>query len=264
MSGTNFSEVLFPVLYITSQVDQDDNNDNNANLLLSFKGLQGLPFSVVNKQNLYNVCVKSFFAGQLRERGDTKWRSHLSLTENKSPSWRLLYKNPLPKRSGDLQWRILHCALPTKVFLFKCEYSDSSFCNLCNEPDTVFHVFCECCKLSPLLSVLDRILSSLGIIFSKTVFIFGCKYSRNMWEIGTFSNFLFGQAKLAIWKAHRSEIEGQGVNMVNLFRALVESRIRLEYEFNKMNGNLPVFERKWCVNKSLTFIEDEDLFFIKW
>jgi len=37
-----------------------------------------------------------------------------------------------------------------KFFLFKCKYSESSFCTLWNELDTVFHVFCEYCKLSPL------------------------------------------------------------------------------------------------------------------
>ncbi len=71
MSG-NFIKVSFPEVYVTPKIDQFENdNSNNVNMLLSFKGLQSLPFSMASKENLYNVCVKSFFVGQLRERRDT-------------------------------------------------------------------------------------------------------------------------------------------------------------------------------------------------
>ncbi len=56
-------------------------------------------------------------------------------------------------------------------------------------------------------------------------------------------------------------MEGQEVNMVNLFKALVESRIRLEYEYYRVNSDELMFESKWCLNKGLFFVEDEDLFF---
>ncbi|KAF4071837.1 hypothetical protein AMELA_G00267480 [Ameiurus melas] len=40
----------------------------------------------------------------------------------------MLYKRPLPKRSGDLQWRVLHSAMPTNTFLFKCDLTDFPLC----------------------------------------------------------------------------------------------------------------------------------------
>lgn len=47
----NNTEVLFPDAYVTLEVDQyGGDRGDNVNLLLSFKDLQGLPFSVVNKQ----------------------------------------------------------------------------------------------------------------------------------------------------------------------------------------------------------------------
>jgi len=57
----------------------------------------------------------------------------------------------------------------------------------------------------------------------------GCKSSRDQWEICTASHSLVGQENLAIWKAYKIEMEGQKVKMVNFFKALLESRIRLEY-----------------------------------
>lgn len=258
----NFIKVPFPELYVTPKIDQHRNdNGDDANMLLSFKGLQSLPFSMASKQNLYNICVKSFFVGQLGERRDTKWRTYFSLLESKSPSWRSLYKNPLPKRSGDLQWRILHCSLATKVFLFKCKFSDSSLCIVCQKPETVFHIFCECCKLFSLFNILDGIFNRLGLNFSKIMFIYGYEYSRNKKEVCTFLNFLLGQAKLAIWKAYKIGMEGQEVSMVKLFKALVESRICLEYEYYRANSDELIFRSKWCLNKGLVFVEDENLIF---
>ncbi len=93
------------------------------------------------------------------------------------------------------------------------------------------------------------------------MFIYGYEYSRNKKEIWTFSNFLLGQAKLAIWKDYRVEMEGQEVNMVHLFKVLVESRIQLEYEY-RVNSDELMFESKWCLNKGLVFVEDENLFFL--
>ncbi|MGH0134189.1 UNVERIFIED_CONTAM: hypothetical protein FKN15_054542 [Acipenser sinensis] len=45
---------------------------------------------------------------KLKDLVDTKWRAHLGVPDNEAPVWRVLYKLPLPKRSRDLQWRVLH------------------------------------------------------------------------------------------------------------------------------------------------------------
>ncbi len=60
----------------------------------------------------------------------TKWRGFLTVPAELSPSWRLFYKGPLPKRSGDLQWRLRHCALPTNSHISK---SDKPNCRLAAE-----------------------------------------------------------------------------------------------------------------------------------
>ncbi len=96
---------------------------------------------------------------------------------------------------------------------------------MCKETDTVFHIFCECCKLFPLFNILDGIFSRLCLHFSKIMFIYGYEYSRNKKRFVLFLIFLLGQAKLTIWKAYRVEMEGQEVNMVKLLKALVESMI---------------------------------------
>ncbi len=100
-----------------------------------------MSFSESSKRHLYLACVKSRFCEYFKNKIDTKWRSHLLVPDVQLPSWHLFYKSPLPKRSGDLQWSILHCALATHNFLYKYNLNTSLVCKLCNVPDTVFHIF---------------------------------------------------------------------------------------------------------------------------
>ncbi|KAJ4935377.1 hypothetical protein JOQ06_016913 [Pogonophryne albipinna] len=44
------------------------------------------------------------------------------LTEAQSPEWRALYKPPLTKRGGDLQWRILHAAVQPEAKVQKSAF----------------------------------------------------------------------------------------------------------------------------------------------
>ncbi len=89
----------------------------------------------------------------------------LTVPAELSPSWRLFYKGPLPKRSGDLQWRLLHCALPTNSHISKFNLNVSPSCNFCSLPESVFHVFTECFRLSPLFTLIEGLLGNLGFVF---------------------------------------------------------------------------------------------------
>lgn len=177
------------------------------------------------------------------------------------PSWRLFYKGPLPKHSGDLQWRIVHCVLATNLFVSKFNLDVLPLCNFCNSHETVFHVFIDCPRLELLFVLLENIIGQLGFAFNKMFFIFGCKYSRENRQCCTVANFLVGQAKLAIWKTCRLALEGRIINVINLFKALVESRIRVEYTFFNTTGNMVEFMCKWCVNSSLVVYDEEHLAF---
>ncbi len=65
-------------------------------------------------KTVYKSCVKTFNKNFLRNRVDTPWRVVLHLGDNVKPEWRALYKSPLSKKVGDLQWRILHGTIAVK------------------------------------------------------------------------------------------------------------------------------------------------------
>ncbi len=104
--------LIFPDLRVNIIFDLDLNDS-------LLKGFEDVLFHNVDKKILYCMCVKSLFYTQLKRRVDTKWREYLSISSEITPSWRCLYKPPIPKRSGDLQWRVLHCAVATNSFVSK-------------------------------------------------------------------------------------------------------------------------------------------------
>lgn len=138
------------------------------------------------------------------------------------------------------------------------------FVFFCSLPESVFHVFTECSRLVPLFMLLERLFGNLGFVFNKTLFIYGCKYSRAHQQQCTVANFITGQAKLAIWKSCRLAAEGRNVDVVLLFIALVESRIKVEHSFFQMTNNLLEFEFKWCANGALLSFSEEGGIMFNW
>ncbi len=162
--------LIFPDLRVNIIFDLDD--DLNYTLL---KGFEDVLFHNVDKKDIVlYVCEISVYT-QLKRRVDTKWREYLSISSEITPSWRCLYKPPIRKRSGDLQWRVLHCAVATNSFVSKFNEMVLSACPFCNILDTVFHFFCDCLRLIPLFELLDKIFIKLGFMFTKKYVHFGCE-----------------------------------------------------------------------------------------
>ncbi len=104
------------------------------------------------QRKLYYICVKSVHIGQLQGRPDTKWRDNIDFCEGVHPSWRVFYKPPVSKRCGDLQWRVLHCAIASNSLVSKFNET-VLLCPFFNAHDTVFHMFFECSRLGSLVQV---------------------------------------------------------------------------------------------------------------
>lgn len=65
-------------------------------------------------------------------------------------------------------------------------------------------------------------------------------------------NFIFGQAKLAIWLSQKRKLIGLVLTDRYLFfRELIKSCIKIENVFYKLIDYLDNFRSKWCINQSL-------------
>lgn len=77
---------------------------------------------------MYRNIVKVTNVKWLNNRSDTVWRDTLEIITITKPVWRVLYKPPLPKRVGDLQWRILHGAVAINSFVAMLNPNVSESC----------------------------------------------------------------------------------------------------------------------------------------
>lgn len=218
-------------------------------------------FSCTGK-DLYKMCVFVLNRKALDKRVDTPWRSVLKLGDNVRPEWRVLYKPPLSKRTGDLQWRILHGAIAVNSFVSILDSKNDSGCPFCSQKETVFHAFMQCVRLKPLFAMIEGMCDGFDECFFPETFIFGFKYAQRKRVKFQLLNFILGQAKLAIYLSRKGKIEQKdNYNVVVVFRALLKARISIDFRFYKVMSDLFTFESKWCSNDVLCKIDEEELFF---
>lgn len=149
-----------------------------ANPLLVCVSTAAVGLHMAKGKTLYRCCVEALNRKKLNRRKDTVWRQRLKVQGDCKPVWRLFYKPPLNKKTGDLQWRILHRALAVNYFVSKINPIVSPNCPFCPDPETVFHCFLDCKRLSPLFKILKAVSSNCGVVWSEKAFIFGAGYSK--------------------------------------------------------------------------------------
>ncbi len=153
----------------------------------------------MSKKVLYNLCVKTIHKEALKERQPLKWTRSFGPNFPLREQWRSLYKFPLEKRSGDLQWRLINGAISTN------RYASHLNPAVTVEGSVSFVVkkrlwkifFLNCIRLEELFKVLMEWFKSFGETFSERVFIGGVKYrmSKKQKQSGLL-NYVLGTAKL--------------------------------------------------------------------
>lgn len=230
--------------------------------LLAIKDQDVFGLSSATGKMFYRTLVKVLNKHTLMGRSDTVWREKLGIPVDIAPVWRVLYKPPLSKRSGDLQWRILHGAIGVNAFVAVINPAFSDKCPFCDERETIYHCFTECIRLCPLFLVLKSLMSCMGIMFTMVGFILGFPYSQQRRAKCQLINFIVGQAKLAIYLSRKKKVQcKEGDDALTVFRNLVKSRVLLDFAFYKLMSAIEVFEEKWCCNGALCTVLDDEIAF---
>ncbi|XP_063765417.1 transposon TX1 uncharacterized 149 kDa protein [Eleginops maclovinus] len=187
--------------------------------LLRLNNVTDFKFSTMSNKRMYYLMTKVLNQSRLQGRVDTRWRAHLALTETQRPEWRALYKPPLTKRLGDLQWRILHGAVAVNAFVSVINPAVSDTCPFCDQRETIFHCFSECDRLLCLFQLLTQMFVLFGEVFSPQVFILGYRYTQRQKVKCQLLNFLLGQAKMAIYLSRRNKVgDSMACNAVLIFK----------------------------------------------
>ncbi|KAI4886392.1 hypothetical protein NFI96_001747 [Prochilodus magdalenae] len=159
-----------PELVVT--VERDGWEEGRGKLLSLEIPILG-SFSGLSKRALYCVCTKTLNFQALKDLHDTKWAEVLGSGSSPKGSWRSLYKRPIEKRMGDLQWRLVHGILATNRHVARLDPLVGEGCPFCGVTETVFHLFLQC----PRLCLLLRAVQNWGIMFlgsfEPSLFIYG-------------------------------------------------------------------------------------------
>ena len=222
-----------------------------------------LVLSSVSGKQLYQACVKVFNKRVLNGKVDTPWRTVLRLGQDIRPEWRSLYKPPLDKRVGDLQWRILHGAIAVNAFISVLNQEVDQECPFCPQRETIFHAFVQCIRLKPLFVVLEHLFNCFNKVFTMETFIFGFRYVQRRQNECKLLNFILGQAKMAIYLSRKNKVNNQsGDDALILFSALIKYRILIDFRFYKLMQDLESFESIWCIHRALCTVVDNELIFV--
>ncbi len=91
------------------------------------------------------------------------------------------------------------------------------------------------------------------------MFIYGPKYSNSRRESHVLLNYLFGQAKMAIWSRKSQMVDKDSTDVILILKGLITSRINIEYSYYKLVNNVQVFNQKWGVNQCISEVDFEDV-----
>ncbi|KAI4884328.1 hypothetical protein NFI96_003224 [Prochilodus magdalenae] len=232
----------FPCLWVSPTLTVDD----TGSPLLSLEGLLDLRFDCVNAKVMYRGCVKILNQTTLLGQVDTPWRAFLGLATEMKPAWRALYKPPLTKSAGDMQWRVLHGIIAVNAFVSILNPAVSSECPFCSLRETVFHCFTQCSRLDGLFRVLTSLFNAFDERFDLQVFIFGFPYRQKRRKKCQLINFITGQAKMPIYLSRKKRLDsGLDCDVCQVFKGLVKSRIKVEYSFYSTRRDYEGFRAVW-------------------
>ena len=218
-------EYVFPALTVSAAVEdwQEDGG------FLSFTTPELEDFEDTSKKAVYLTCVKVAHRRSLGGMKASRWDEFFGPGSTPKGSWRSLYKPPVEKRVGDLQWRIVHGGIATNGYLAHLDPSNGVGCPFCRREETVFHLFVECPRLDRVLAFAEGVATRLGESFSLENVIFGPKYSSSRRPFVTLVNFLYGTVKLSIWKTRKNQVKGLGsVDPLLMAKGIMSARIKIE------------------------------------
>ena len=99
----------------------------------------------------------------------------------------------------------------------------------------------------------------LGFLFNQNLLVFSVRYSKERKGKCTVANFLLGQAKLAIYKTHKTEMEeGNGKDLVGVFKVMVRTRVAADFAYYKMTDELLRFNQRWCIGGVICLVDSSN------
>ncbi|XP_075968244.1 adhesion G-protein coupled receptor G6 [Anarhichas minor] len=156
----NECEYVFPPLAVCPAVGQWEDEED---ILLSLKTPQLGDFETLGRKAAYQVSVKVSNLRSLAGVRVSRWTEFFGRGSSPRGCWRSLYKPPADKRTGDLQWRIVHGAIATNRYLVHLDPGSGDSCPFCSQTEIIHHLFVECSRLMGQIEAERLVVSLLAL-----------------------------------------------------------------------------------------------------
>ena len=101
--------------------------------------------------------------------------------------------------------------------------------------------------MAEVFNVLTRVFNLFGVPFTAPVFICGDGFKKNRKDIVSAPKLFNWRSKNVNDLTHRDKLQGgPTLDPVTLWRHNVKARLRLEFCFHRITGNIDVFEQQWA------------------
>ena len=75
-------------------------------------------------------------------------------------------------------------------------------------------------------------------------------------------NYVVGQAKMAIYKTRKNQVEGEaGLGLREMFCVLVKARIKIDHRYHELMNTMKDFTDVWCFTTAVCSIHEGKLSF---
>ena len=198
-------EYVFPSLAVSPAVGQWQDEED---ILLSLKTPELGDFETLGKKAAYEVSVKVSNLRSLSGVQVSRWTEFFGAGSSQRGCLRSLYKPPVDKRTGELQWRIVHGAIATNRYLVHLNPGTGDGCPFCSQTETIHNLFIQCSRLGRLFSHLQSVVSGLRrTLFFFSVYLWSTLLCKE--KIYTHANeFHFRTGKISDLKNEEKTCEG--------------------------------------------------------
>ena len=75
-------------------------------------------------------------------------------------------------------------------------------------------------------------------------------------------NFVIGQAKMAVYKSRKNQVEGEaGLGLAEMFGVMGKARVRVDFRYHSLMGTMEEFRDLWCFTSAVYTVQDGKLLF---
>ena len=186
----------------------------------------------------------------LPPRPRTPWHNSVLQPEITVP-WTNIYRLPVSKKEGDVQYRLLHRILPSQEVLHHLNPTLQKTCGWCGPrvKGDLIHLFFKCPHLQPALQLLHRLIRQILPNLKLNFVVFWCLIHNDRSQTRRsvdLCNYLNISLKATIYWLY---IHDNFKDILQTWKYRIKSKMYIEFNYYKLKTEIPSLIQRWDPNE---------------